>query len=153
MSQLPAGEKTKPDPASSKGPDKQSTKLKVSNRPPKGSGDLVKLSYKYSSLGEMAMDLGSSSSSHKSKTKWMAQIVQWNCRGFRANYNELSLLMCNLEPIAFCLQELLLSDSQTHMYLTIAIITYSPVYRSWTAVTGLMASLSAKTYLIVPYPE
>jgi len=41
----------------------------------------------------------------------MAKIVQWNCRGFRANFNELSLLMSNLEPIVFCLQELLLSDT------------------------------------------
>ena len=44
----------------------------------------------------------------------MAKKVQWNCRGFRANFNELSLLMSDLEPIAFCLQELILSD--THVF-------------------------------------
>ena len=51
----------------------------------------------------------------------MDKIVQWNCRGFRANFNELSLLMSNLEPIAFCLQELSLSDTyifnNRHYYL------------------------------------
>ena len=32
-------------------------------------------------------------------------IVQWNCRGLRANYNELSLLISKLNPSALCLQE------------------------------------------------
>ena len=38
-------------------------------------------------------------------------IIQWNCRGFRANFNEISLLINSFEPIALCLQELLLSDT------------------------------------------
>jgi len=48
----------KPGPASSKGPDKSTIKPNSSNRPPKGAGDLVKLSNKFNSLDEMAMDLG-----------------------------------------------------------------------------------------------
>jgi len=43
----------------------------------------------------------------------MATIIQWNCRGLRANFNELLLLMQTLEPVAFCLQELSISDSYT----------------------------------------
>ena len=38
-------------------------------------------------------------------------IIQWNCRGFRANFNEINLLINTFEPVAVCLQELLLSDS------------------------------------------
>ena len=41
-------------------------------------------------------------------------IIQWNCRGFRANQNELSLLSEKFKPVAFCLQELLLSDSYVY---------------------------------------
>ena len=53
ISQVPPGDETKQGHASSKGPDKSSTKPNISNRPPKGSGDLVKLSNKYSSLDEI----------------------------------------------------------------------------------------------------
>ena len=69
--QISPGDKAKPGPASSKGPEKSMTKTSISNRPPKGSGDIVKLSNKFSSLDEMAMELGgaSSISPHKSKNK------------------------------------------------------------------------------------
>jgi hypothetical protein len=43
----------------------------------------------------------------------MANIVQWNCRGLRANYNDLLLLLSNVEPVACCLQELLIDDNYT----------------------------------------
>ena len=32
-------------------------------------------------------------------------ILQWNCRGFKVNFNELSLLIQNHCPVALCLQE------------------------------------------------
>ena len=41
----------------------------------------------------------------------MAKIIQWNCRGLRANFEELELLIKNYEPVAIGLQELQVSDS------------------------------------------
>ena len=35
----------------------------------------------------------------------MDTIIQWNCRGFRANYDEISLLLQKFNPVAVCLQE------------------------------------------------
>jgi len=60
----------------------------------------------------------------------MAKIVQWNCRGFRANFNELSLLMSNLEPIAFCLQELLLPASYIFSNRQYNLFTNLPLTKS-----------------------
>ena len=37
-------------------------------------------------------------------------IVQWNCRGFRANRPDIDLLIQDLNPIAFCLQETLIRE-------------------------------------------
>ena len=34
-----------------------------------------------------------------------SKFIQWNCRGFRVNFNELSLLIQNHNPVAICLQE------------------------------------------------
>ena len=41
----------------------------------------------------------------------MANIIQWNMRGLRANYSELELLIGTFSPVAFCLQELLIPES------------------------------------------
>ena len=41
-------------------------------------------------------------------------IVQWNCRGFKANFYELKILCERLNPLAFCLQETFLR--QTDIY-------------------------------------
>ena len=38
-------------------------------------------------------------------------IIQWNCRGFKPNYDELSLLINDHNPIAVCLQETYLKAS------------------------------------------
>ena len=69
----PPTAKLKPGPASSKTPLEKSpakTAMKTSpTRPPKGSGDLVKLTYKYCSLDEMAMDLSGASSFSPNKGK------------------------------------------------------------------------------------
>ena len=33
------------------------------------------------------------------------KIIQWNCRGLKPNYNEVSLLISEYNPSAFCFQE------------------------------------------------
>ena len=33
------------------------------------------------------------------------KIIQWNCRGYKANYDELLQLIGELNPTAICLQE------------------------------------------------
>ena len=38
-------------------------------------------------------------------------IVRWNCRGFRANFEELSLLTKEYKPVAICLQETFLRET------------------------------------------
>ncbi len=38
-------------------------------------------------------------------------LLQWNCRGFRANFNEMQLLTQKYNPQAICLQETLLQDT------------------------------------------
>ena len=35
------------------------------------------------------------------------KIIQWNCRGYKANYNELQLLITEQNPTIICLQETL----------------------------------------------
>ena len=41
----------------------------------------------------------------------LSKIIQWNCRGFKINLNELSLLIHKFNPVAFCLQETHLKQS------------------------------------------
>ena len=44
----------------------------------------------------------------------MAQnFIQWNCRGLKSNYEEISLLINDNNPVANCLQETFLKDSDT----------------------------------------
>ena len=38
-------------------------------------------------------------------------IIQWNCRGIRANYDELQLLLNDYDPAVVCLQETYLKES------------------------------------------
>ena len=46
----------------------------------------------------------------------MNSIIQWNCRGLNANFNEISLLLGQHNPIAFCLQETFLKDDSNVSY-------------------------------------
>jgi len=39
------------------------------------------------------------------------KLIQWNCRGLRSNFDELSLLIQNHNPIAVCLQETFLKET------------------------------------------
>jgi hypothetical protein len=41
----------------------------------------------------------------------MAEIIQWNIRGLRANYSELQLLISAYNPAVICLQELVVHNS------------------------------------------
>ena len=44
------------------------------------------------------------------------KIIQWNCRGYKANYNELQLLITEQNPTIICLQETLKkSNDKTNM--------------------------------------
>ena len=38
-------------------------------------------------------------------------ILQWNCRSVKANFEELTLLINKQKPVAVCLQETFLKDS------------------------------------------
>ena len=38
-------------------------------------------------------------------------VIQWNCRGLRTNFDELSLLIVKHNPLAVCLQETFLKDT------------------------------------------
>ena len=39
------------------------------------------------------------------------KIIQWNCRGIKANRSELLLLMTHLQPAIVCLQETFLNTN------------------------------------------
>ena len=43
-------------------------------------------------------------------------IVQWNCRGFKANFYELKILYERLNPLALCLQETFLRQTDIHHF-------------------------------------
>jgi len=60
----------------------------------------------------------------------MATIIQWNCRGLRANYDEVGLLINKYDPVALCLQELHVSDSydlNNNLYTLIAKVPNIPI--------------------------
>jgi exonuclease III len=40
-------------------------------------------------------------------------IIQWNCRSFKSNYDEVHLLLQEYNPVAVCLQETFLKESDT----------------------------------------
>ena len=45
-------------------------------------------------------------------SSWIKKsIIQWNCRGFKANYNEILILTTLLSTIVFCLQETFLKTT------------------------------------------
>ncbi|WP_143558040.1 endonuclease/exonuclease/phosphatase family protein, partial [Solemya velum gill symbiont] len=43
-------------------------------------------------------------------------ILQWNCRGFRANYEELNLLVQKYNPKVICLQETFLPNNSSFTF-------------------------------------
>ena len=49
-------------------------------------------------------------------------IIQWNCRGLKANYNEILILTTLLSPTVFCLQETFLKNTDINFKIIVYII-------------------------------
>ena len=47
----------------------------------------------------------------KSPKENIASVIQWNCRGLRPNFYELSILIVKYNPLAVCLQETFQKDT------------------------------------------
>ena len=45
------------------------------------------------------------------------KIIQWNCRGLKTNYNEVSLLISEYNPSVFCLNNLSLRGFKIYNYV------------------------------------
>ena len=45
-------------------------------------------------------------------------VIQWNCRGFNTNYNELEVLSQQLNPFAICLQETYIKERKKRILRT-----------------------------------
>ena len=56
----------------------------------------------------------------------MANIIQWNIRGLRANYSELQLLINTFQPVALCLQELIIPESYKFLNRQYSLLTKLP---------------------------
>ncbi|VDI46863.1 Hypothetical predicted protein [Mytilus galloprovincialis] len=63
------------------------------------------------SQGERNKNAGKLDSIRPSINQIMTNIIQWNCRGLKINLLELTLLVQSFLPIAFCLQETHLKES------------------------------------------
>lgn len=51
------------------------------------------------------------------------KIIHWNCRGLRVNFNEILLLLANLNPAVLCLQETFLKENDNIKFKVILRIT------------------------------
>ena len=51
-------------------------------------------------------------------------IVQWNCRGLRANYNEILLLLSKFAPSVVCLQETFLKHTDSALFKNYTTYSY-----------------------------
>ena len=54
----------------------------------------------------------------------MDTIIQWNCRGFKANYDEINLLIQDYNPVAICLQETFLKTDDEFNLKNYSIYNY-----------------------------
>ena len=56
------------------------------------------------------------------------KIIQWNCRGLKPNYNEVSLLISEYNPSVFCffkrhfLNQMITSHYKVLIYITMSIL-------------------------------
>ena len=64
----------------------------------------------------------------------MSSIIQWNCRGLKPNYDEVSLLLTSHNPAAMCLQETFLKDTDTVSFKRHSI--YNTVYTGGDKASG-----------------
>ena len=55
-------------------------------------------------------------------------ILQWNCRGLRANYNDLCLLLAQFNPIAVCLQEINIPSTYNNTIRSYSLSHSTPVH-------------------------
>ena len=51
-------------------------------------------------------------------------IIQWNCRGLRANYNEILILMSLFSPSVICLQETFFKQSDNISFRDLKMFNY-----------------------------
>jgi len=58
-----------------------------------------------------AVDKSNKSVNQTQQNNKMATKIQWICRGLRANYDEVELLINKYDSVALCVQELQVSDS------------------------------------------
>ena len=61
-------------------------------------------------------------------------IIQWNCRGLRANYNEILLLLTKFAPTVVCLQETFLKQADSALFKNYT--TYSYIYNQGDKASG-----------------
>jgi exonuclease III len=82
----------------------------------------------------------------------MASIIQWNIRGLRANYSELQLLISSHQPVALCLQELLIADSYQFQNKHYSLVTKLPDLDSHNRPTGGTSILIRKDipHIVIP---
>src|SRR5215469_2632770 len=59
----------------------------------------------------------------------MVSVLQWNCRGFRSNFEELKLLIREYDPACICLQELILGVNYPFLLPPISVISYTSHHR------------------------
>ena len=56
------------------------------------------------------------------------KIIQWNCRGLKPNYNEVSLLISEYNPSIFCkkhfLNQMITSHYEVLIYITMFILIF-----------------------------
>lgn len=78
-------------------------------------------------------------------------LVQWNCQGFQANSSEIRLLIKQFEPIAFSLQELLLSYTYTFINHHYNLLTILPPTNSSNRPHGRAGILVCRTIPTVSY--
>src|SRR5215469_3400855 len=59
----------------------------------------------------------------------MVSVLQWNCRGFRFNFEELKLLIRDYDPACLCLQKLILGVNYPFLLLPTSYISYTSQHR------------------------
>ena len=70
-------------------------------------------------------------------------IIQWNCRGLKANYNEVFILMSLFSPSVICLQETLLKQSDNVSFRDFNMFNYiSPDGQRASGGTSIMVKSS-----------
>src|SRR5215469_8589199 len=75
----------------------------------------------------------------------MVGVLQWNCRDFRLNFEELKLLIREYDPACICLQELILGVNYSFLIPPTSYISYTSHHRGNNGRSG--AGLLVQNYL------